>query len=693
MCVIGVDDPLMEDDFLTLLRSRPLCLGEVIHLGQTLRLPGWPPMTKMRLTERSSSLVRLDLYSSEKSEFPETPDTPTPAHARCRSSLSPTTGDSGKGSTVLHCKVLYQESGEELAALRLLHLLNGRWSREKLCLFQVPVQCPLYGAVVLGDGLMLLEEPDGVTLADLKRSCGEHTRTRVSDFLCRDPQKLSKLAATCAAMLAASYVLGASAGDGDTLRLLPDGSLLRTDLVGLFGRGALLDAPPVWLPKAVTCALGGRWPEVQQMASLAFQVALTALAPLPPPKPRLIRSWAKGQALLLRMEHLLHLPTTEYLSTLSLADFQSALSVADDTIGKRVSSVLHDFFGYRCAGGSWLESQMGRTPEQEVKAEALRYFLAAEEQEASATSLSLLSLPWAFTCPSWTLAVRIVAALCGEPEELLHLHCEDMLILARQGDDVEDGAWHRKGALRSLANLVKHSGAEVCGWLADCCSGGAYPPTEVFELTRILRSMAVPSRDALAPSGKDTFLLELGAICALARLHGSTSPGPRRSALPETFAELAPLVAAEAACARRIAAQSVVTLMTEDDRPSLTELGEHLPGVDLAVALRSLHREERFCAVRGLEQEAKAGAELCRLARQCLAALAQDAEAQVSQPALCAIACAVHDDNDEVRQWARKFLTDASWAPSGEEGSIHFFVRMVRNMVGVEVWRMPNDEL
>ena len=78
MCVIGVDDPLMEDDFLTLLRSRPLCLGEVIHLGQTLRLPGWPPMTKMRLTERSSSLVRLDLYSSEKREFPETPDTPTP---------------------------------------------------------------------------------------------------------------------------------------------------------------------------------------------------------------------------------------------------------------------------------------------------------------------------------------------------------------------------------------------------------------------------------------------------------------------------------------------------------------------------------------------------------------------------------------------------------------------------------------
>ena len=27
-------------------------------------------------------------------------------------------------------------------------------------------------------------------------------------------------------------------------------SVAGTDLVGLFGRGALLDAPPVWLPKA-----------------------------------------------------------------------------------------------------------------------------------------------------------------------------------------------------------------------------------------------------------------------------------------------------------------------------------------------------------------------------------------------------------------------------------------------------------
>lgn len=409
---------------------------------------------------------------------------------------------------------------------------------------------------------------------------------------------------------------------------------------------------------------------------------MSSLSPLAPREQRLVRSWAKAQALLLRMEHLLQLPATEYLFSLSLADFQSALEVADDTIGKRVSSVLHDFFGYRLAGGNYLDEN--RTPEQEAKARCLKDFLAAEEQEASAASLSLLSVPWAFSCPSWALAVRIVAALCGDPERLLRLHCEDLLLMTRQAKNQEHCPW-LSGALHSLATLVKHSGTEVCGWLADCASGEAYPPAEVFELARILQSTGVPARDPMSSSSKDAFLLELGAICALARLL-LRSPGCRRSAaLPEAFAELAPQLALEASSAKRLAAQAVVTFMHEEDRCCLTELALYLPGVDLAAALRSLDPDERFSAVRGLELEAKGGSELCRLARQCLAALAQDEESQVSQPALCAIACAVHDENEEVRLWARKFLTDASWAPSGAaSGSMHFFVSMVRNMVGVE---------
>lgn len=77
----------------------------------------------------------------------------------------------------------------------------------------------------------------------------------MAEYLSYEPQKVARLAASCAATLACSYILGAAAGDGDTLRLLPDGALLRTQLVGLFGCGAMLDAPPVWLPKAAEGAV------------------------------------------------------------------------------------------------------------------------------------------------------------------------------------------------------------------------------------------------------------------------------------------------------------------------------------------------------------------------------------------------------------------------------------------------------
>ena len=69
-------------------------------------------------------------------------------------------------------------------------------------------------------------------------------------------------------------------------------------------------------------------------------------------------------------------------------------------------------------------------------------------------------------------------------------------------------------------------------------------------------------------------------------------------------------------------------------------------------ALRSLEADDFGSALRRLEAEAK-GPELGGLARQCLGALARDASPAVSRPALCAIACAVHDENKEVRLWAR----------------------------------------
>eukprot|EP00913_Durusdinium_trenchii_P001664 g1540.t1 len=206
---------------------------------------------------------------------------------------------------------------------------------------------------------------------------------------------------------------------------------------------------------------------------------MEALSPLPPSSPRLVRSWAQAQTLLLRMdgEQLLQLPATEYLSSLSMAEFQSALTVADDTLGKRVSSVLHDFFG---------------TPEQQAKAQNLKQFLMAEEREAFASSLSLLWFPYTVTCHAWPFAVRIVAALSGDAERMLRLHCEDLLLLARQGDVCAEDAWFGHAAVRCLATLVRHSGTEVCSWLSDCCAGDGLPPAEV-PMTAARLSRASPA--------------------------------------------------------------------------------------------------------------------------------------------------------------------------------------------------------
>ncbi|CAJ1360344.1 unnamed protein product [Effrenium voratum] len=413
---------------------------------------------------------------------------------------------------------------------------------------------------------------------------------------------------------------------------------------------------------------------ILQLASpalAAFEVALSALSPLP--DLRRTVSWAKAQSLLLRIdEHLLELPATEYLSGLSLGDLRAALAVADGTLGKRVSSVLHDFFGYCSVTSAALHET--RTPEQEARARRLQLFVAAESQEAGA---SFLAIPWALGCRSWPLAVRIVACLSGDAERLLRLHCEDWLV-ACQAEALGDSAWFRSGALRSLATLVRHQGSEVCTWLADCCQpGGAMAPAEVAILARSLHGK-VPSRDG----PKETFLLELGAICALARLELRRTRGSD-VALPETFADFAALVAQEAPAAKRCAAKAAAALLNSEE--ALEELAQMLRGTDLAAALRALDHLERFAAVRGLETAAKVRPSTCVMARQCLAALARDVEADISRPALCVIACAVHDDNEEVRQWARKFLTDASWTPPSSEGSsMCFFVGMVRNMVGSE---------
>ena len=62
--------------------KNPIREHQQAYHGSTCTLGAPTRPCPLNVAPRSSSLVRLDLYSSEKSEFPETPDTPTPAHAR-----------------------------------------------------------------------------------------------------------------------------------------------------------------------------------------------------------------------------------------------------------------------------------------------------------------------------------------------------------------------------------------------------------------------------------------------------------------------------------------------------------------------------------------------------------------------------------------------------------------------------------
>ncbi|CAE8615725.1 unnamed protein product [Polarella glacialis] len=692
--------------------------GHAVPLGSAMRLrPGCVAVTRARVLCRSESSVRLELLPPELGE-PE-------AEAllqNCRSSSSCSSQcSSTEESRTFHCKVRWRDTGEETAALKLLELLNSLWSRKDLQLCGVPVLNRVYGVVHLGLGASLAEViPESVSLADLKRNCANNdTAGRVADHLGYHAAKIAVLAATAAAVLASSYILGASF-DGDSLRLLPDGALFRTDFAGVFGRGALLDSPPVWLPKAVVVALGSRWHEVQQMAVIAFRIAFPVLEPRPPPDQELssVQSWVQAQALLLQIEFLLGLPAESYLGSLSASDLEAIVKTADKTVGKRVSSFLHDMFGYKCGSGALLASV---TADQamscayrakdlsaaDATALRLKHFVAAEYQQDGDGSVQ--SLPWASSCPSWPLAVCVVACLSsdvGAAERLLRLHSNGLLAIALAaspaGASSDEAYSLRSGALRSLAALIRHRGHEVRGWLAATGVGGDHGSARltarraqfVAELAKGLQELWEPNfagdfETSLPQEHAATF--KLGAVCAIARMELSRDDRACENlptVSPHVFANFAPALAADGRFAKIAAARTIASLLetAEEEgcrRPLLSELAKHLSGKDLASAVSRLPSGERFAVIRALESLSKAsgGSSGCQLARDCLGALAQDKDTDISRPAICAIACAVEDEDENARRWARGFLTEASWdrETSGTNGPVCAFVRMAQD--------------
>jgi len=155
-----------------------------------------------------------------------------------------------------------------------LRQMNRRWRQHGLSVCGVPVEALAYGIFPLGTQAGLVEAvPESKTLCDLAAGYTMADRhQRVLAELREDPERLDQLAATTVGYLSVSYALGIRDGHDENLMLRSDGSFFRVDFGFCFGKTPEIDSPTIFVPKAVSFALGpDRWSEVVRVASHAMQ--------------------------------------------------------------------------------------------------------------------------------------------------------------------------------------------------------------------------------------------------------------------------------------------------------------------------------------------------------------------------------------------------------------------------------------
>merc|ERR1712060_767111 len=146
-----------------------------------------------------------------------------------------------------------------------LRHMNRRWAQRGVAVCGVPVEAITYQIIPLGTQIGLVQVvQDSWTLCDLAEGCPHSERhLRVLRTLSRDPKRLDKLAATTVGYLTMGYALGIRDGHDDNLMLRSDGAFFRIDFGFAFGKTPEIDAPTVFVPNAVSTALGKqRWAEV-----------------------------------------------------------------------------------------------------------------------------------------------------------------------------------------------------------------------------------------------------------------------------------------------------------------------------------------------------------------------------------------------------------------------------------------------
>lgn len=226
----------------------------------------------------------------------------------------------------------------EHALMCAVRQMNRRWQQHSLRSCGHIVEAVTYDIIPLGLEAGLVEVVlSSRSLYDLAQDWSRSERhIRVAQELGDEPARLDRLAATTAGYLTMCYSLGVRDGHDENLMLRQDGSLFRVDFGFAFGEAPEIDAPQVFVPQAVSYALGAlRWAEVVRVCSDALQVlsgegvrtlSLTGLLFAPagqqPPAWDLLRAVPELGPLLGQAHR--------YVQTLSLEAFEREVSRADE---------------------------------------------------------------------------------------------------------------------------------------------------------------------------------------------------------------------------------------------------------------------------------------------------------------------------------------------------------------------------
>jgi len=567
----------------------------------------------------------------------------------------------------------------DAVAMGFIELLNAAWARAGLKVCGIGVAACAYHVAVLGSQVGLLEVlPDAVSLGALKQKCSTTDPIqRVDEYLGHDVKKVTQLAASSVGLLAANYLLGVAAGDVDSLMLASDGRIFRVDYGSVFagGRSTAVSAGPfdstmplVWLPKAVTMALGDMWVEVRRLTLQAFKVGMELLQTVPPAVefPADLKHWMVCQVALLKVQHILGHPVARYIDDLRDTDFFAALRQVDCSFTKNVSDVLHDAFGWRnrpFAGSSASHASGGgmtKLPRRLVEG-------------FQPTGLCLSATLWAMPPADWRRALVLMAALrpsTSSGSELVHSlswrtlasiaaaadwkqregYCEAFAALIQHPQPVAANYALRVASLRSgcaalnsiSEHMMSHHQDDLEVGVALLCSmvlsGSCGKPGIISKATKGFLAGLPPEEDEAKRS-------QQGAVRTLLALLV-----PRTSLLTEVKVEVEALDDAHRSQAAEL-------------RNLAAEVTKHVDGRDFAWAASDLPVRERMGVVKILEAVAKHASTarwVATWARSCIAAFTEDADPGISRQAYCFIACAVHDDDEAVRTWSRGFLTEAS---------------------------------